>query len=181
MRSMKYMAAVLFVLALAQPALVSAHAKLVSSNPANGAVLTTMPSHIVAIFDEELKATGPSIFVTNAAGKQVDAGDGKVDLNDVDHKTLAVTLKPGLGAGTYTIHWQAITADDNGVTNGEITFTVQGPAVRQPSSGTTPTTSSAPTLPSTGSSAPQFGWLYALALTLGLLGWTVRRRSAYQS
>ncbi len=181
MRSMKYVAAVLFVLALVQPALVSAHAKLISSNPANGAALAAMPATIVAVYDEELKTIGPFITVTNAAGQQVDAGDSKVDLNDVDHKTIMATLKPGLGAGTYTIHWQAITADDNGVTQGTIVFTVQGTGTTVPAVSTTQATSSAPNLPNTGNAAQELGWLCALALILGLFGLAVRSRSAHRS
>ncbi len=159
MRSMKYVMVLLVILALMQPVRVSAHATLISSDPANGAVLTAIPATIVARFDEELKTTGPVITVTNGAGQQVDAGDGKVDLNDIDHKSMVATLKPGLGDGIYTIHWQAITADDGGVTQGTITFTVQGTVATQPALSTTPAASAASNLPDTGRDATGPGWL----------------------
>jgi len=96
----------------------SAHAKLVSSNPAAGTKLTTAPATVTLIFDEEIsdKPTESFFNVTNEAGAAV--GSGKLDTTDLDHKTVSGALNAGLGDGVYTVKWQAITSDDNGKSAG---------------------------------------------------------------
>src|SRR5207253_8882482 len=88
----------------------SAHAKLVSSDPAAGSKLTTAPVKITLVFDEEIsdKATDSFFNVTNEAGATV--GSGKLDTTDLDHKTLSGALNSGVGDGIYTVKCQTITS-----------------------------------------------------------------------
>src|SRR5436305_15228612 len=83
----------------------SAHAKLVSSDPAAGAKLTAAPAKVTLVFSEEIsaKADESNVTVTDEQGNQV--GKGGLDNTDLDHKTQTVTLKAGLGDGIYTVKW----------------------------------------------------------------------------
>jgi copper resistance protein C len=94
-----------------------AHASLVESDPVAGASITT-PYVVVLRFDEELKPIDSSVVVRDASGTAV--GDGTTV---EDNFTMAVEL-PQLPLGAYTAHWIAITADDNGKTQGDVTFNV---------------------------------------------------------
>jgi methionine-rich copper-binding protein CopC len=110
----------------------SAHAKLVSSDPAAGANLSAAPAKITLVFDEEIsdKETDSFFKVTDEAGASV--GTGKLDNTDLDHKTLSGALKAGLGAGVYTVAWQTITSDDNGKSEGSFKFGVNKDPGAQP-------------------------------------------------
>src|SRR5262245_5040648 len=99
------------LLGMALMSVASAHAKLVSSDPAAGAKLTAAPAKVTLVFDEEIsdKATESFFNVTDASGANV--GTGKLDTADLDHKTLSGSLKAGLSDGVYTVAWQTITTD----------------------------------------------------------------------
>jgi copper resistance protein C len=107
-----------------------AHAKLVSSDPAAGAKLTSAPAKITLVFDEEIDATESKFTVADAKGALV--GEGKLDTNDLDHKTLTGTLKAGTGDGVYMVSWQTLTPDDNGHSEGAFTFGVNVDPGAQP-------------------------------------------------
>jgi LPXTG-motif cell wall-anchored protein len=110
----------------------SAHAKLVSSDPAAGAKLSAAPAKVTLVFDEEIsdKATDSFFNVINAAGTTV--GSGKLDTADLDHKTLSGTLNAGLTDGIYTVTWQTITPDDNGKSEGSFAFGINVDPGAQP-------------------------------------------------
>ena len=76
------------LLSIALFSVASAHAKLVSSDPAAGANLPKAPTTVTLVFDEEIsdKATDSFFNVTDAAAANV--GTGKLDTADLDHKTL---------------------------------------------------------------------------------------------
>ncbi len=118
---------------------VFAHALLVESEPANGALLQQSPERVVATFSEELDSGLSSMRVFDAQGAQVDNGDGGVDLNDLDHLSMVVTLPP-LPAGTYTVSWNVLSAADGDGTEGAFTFTLASGGVEtaaQPAEGNT--------------------------------------------
>lgn len=167
---------------LALPGLVSAHAKLVSSTPENGATLAAAPATITLAFDSELESEGASLVVTDASGAAVDQGDGAVDLGDTARKTMKVSLKSGLGAGDYAATW-TLTGDDGHEVTGSISFTVaaaDAPAVTAPAATPAETPAETAALPSAGSQGPA-GWpligLTALALA-ALAAGTLLRRTA---
>jgi methionine-rich copper-binding protein CopC len=153
MRILLTCAAVLLVSALVvAPA--SAHARLVSSDPSDGAKLSSQPTTVNVTYGEETsldKSTLQVFYQKDASSAQVQAdnGDGHVDVND--RTKASVTLKPGLGAGIYTVKWHTLTEDDNGQADGTFTFTVAGGAT---DSGSTPATTSGSSGPATTGSTP---------------------------
>ena len=118
--------AMLPVLLLAAAALAHRSDILLKSEPADGAVVQQSPAQVVAWFSTEL-ATGASRLQVFAADKrQVDQGNGGVDLHDPDHASLLVRL-PALPAGTYTVRWRSAVVEDGDIVEGRFTFTVSGP------------------------------------------------------
>lgn len=181
------------VLSLAAFGIASAHAKLVSSDPAAGANLKAAPAKVTIVMSEEVSAkeTDSYFIVTNEQGKEV--GRGKLDNTDVDHKTLSGTLTGGTGDGVYTVTWYAVTPDDNGKSNGSFTFGVNKAPGAQPTAAAhdepAPTAAAtaqptaahshdeAPTtLPKTGSSDIPVGGAFLLLATLLLAGGLALRR-----
>src|SRR3954447_9224493 len=102
-------AALLFLL----PGLASAHAKLVKSDPADGAqiALTEAPKTITLTFDEEVAKDVTTVQVTDAGGASATSGAATVDF---DKATLVTVPLNTLAPGAYTVKWHAVTADDNG-------------------------------------------------------------------
>lgn len=173
-----------------------AHAKLVSSEPKDDAKLDTPPAKITLVFSEELGAEKSSFTVTNTTGTQV--GEGKLDLNDLDRKTLSGTMDQNVAAGVYTITWTAFTADDNNTEEGTISFTIGAdqaqptatvrpttvtqPTAARPTTSAQPTTAAQPTavpsnLPQTGDGIGHTtGWLFGAGAIVLLIGTLILRR-----
>jgi copper transport protein len=147
-----------------------AHAKLVSSNPVDGSKLTTAPTQVTLKFSEELSTDASTVSVKDATGTTVDAGNAAVDKADRTQMTVGLGM---LHDGSYTIHWKAVTADDNGVMEGDIRFTVG----TDTSGNTVTTMGGGSTLPSTGTPANPW-WALVFATAILALGWRLRRRSA---
>lgn len=125
MGRMKYVAGIilLVILMMGLVTAVSAHAAaIIKSIPANGDVLTESPSEVIAWFAEELISGESTMTVFSAQGRQVDNGDGGVNLNDPDHASMIVTLPP-LPDGSYTVQWHA-TLLDGDATDGAFAFAV---------------------------------------------------------
>lgn len=108
-----------------------AHAKLVSSTPADKSSGAT-PARIVLHFDDPLegKLSGGDITSMKMmmGGKMTDM-PMKVQgvtsaLDPKDKKTLILTPKAPLGAGDYKVDWHAV-SDDAHRTTGAFTFTVK--------------------------------------------------------
>jgi methionine-rich copper-binding protein CopC len=127
---------------------VLAHAKLVSSDPADGGTLTTTPYTLKATFDEELTPDGSSLEVVNAQGSQVALGG----LSATDDKLMTVEL-PQLPQGPYEARWTAVTADDLAVERGTFKFNVG--SVANPPAATPTAAPGAPTS-GTGSTSDLF-------------------------
>lgn len=101
-----------------------AHAKLVRADPAPAAVVTRVPKAVRLWFNEELASKGNAVIVVDARGRRVDDGTGRLDLDDLDRRSLIAGLRP-LGRGTYTVRWTAVSADDAFVARGTYRFTVR--------------------------------------------------------
>jgi LPXTG-motif cell wall-anchored protein len=179
MRVLMTCAAVMLLSAVfAAPA--GAHARLTSSDPSDGATLSSQPTTVNVTYGEETSLTKSTLQVfyqkdASSAQVQADNGDGQVNVND--RTKASVTLKPGLGAGIYTVKWHTLTEDDNGQADGTFTFTVTGGASTAGSGSPATTGGSGPTLPTTGE--PN-GWLPGAGLlaALILLGGLGLRRAA---
>jgi len=132
-----------------------AHAELVSSDPAAGAKLAKAPAKVTLVFSEEIsdKETESNFTLTDETGATV--GTGKLDTNDLDHKTMSGALKAGLGDGIYTVKWNAVTPDDNGHSDGSFTFGVNKDPDGQPTARPEPTEAAelTPTATSAGGAA----------------------------
>jgi methionine-rich copper-binding protein CopC len=105
---------------LAGPVAALAHAHLVRAVPAAGGTVNTAPSEVTLRFNEKLERAFSSVVVRDAAGKQVDKGDGTVDRTD---RTIMRVLLQPLEPGVYKVEWRAVSADTHKV-NGDFTFKV---------------------------------------------------------
>ncbi|WP_436699364.1 copper resistance CopC/CopD family protein [Nocardioides sp. BYT-33-1] len=109
------------VLATAGPA--SAHATLVSTDPAEGTVLAEAPSSVTFTFDEPVQLVPDGLLAFDAEGQRVDV--------EPSAKGAEVTGRlPGdLGDGTYVVTWRAVSADGHPIA-GSLTFHVGAPSAK---------------------------------------------------
>ncbi|MFC4612098.1 copper resistance protein CopC [Streptomyces maoxianensis] len=112
------------LLAGASPA--SAHAALTGSNPKDGAVVATAPKEVTLTFSEQVAMGNDSIRVLEPSGKRSDKAKIR-DLSAGGTVSYGVDLLPGLPNGTYTVAWQAISADSHPV-SGAFTFSIGAPS-----------------------------------------------------
>jgi len=104
----------------ATPAL--GHTQLLVSVPAAGQVLTVSPTQLALVFSEPIDGQYTSFDLLDAAGATLLASAGAPDPNNPD--VLTAALPAGLGEGTYTVNWQAVSAADGHGTSGFFTFGV---------------------------------------------------------
>jgi methionine-rich copper-binding protein CopC len=99
----------------------SAHDQLISTNPADGSTLATLPNQVTLTFGEVVLDTdgGTQVKVTDSSGKSLNAGATTVKDNVV---TQGVT---GHVTGPVTVLWRVISEDGHPV-SGQFSFTVQG-------------------------------------------------------
>ena len=116
-----HIASAMAAVALLTAAQAQAHAKLVSSTPAEGAIVAA-PKVLVLKFSEKLQPkfsgvvlTMPSMNDTAMATKVSVAKDGV---------TMTATPTQPLAPGTYTVSWHAVTADTHKM-EGKLNFTVR--------------------------------------------------------
>jgi copper transport protein len=98
------------------PAAASAHATLEATSPARGAQLKAAPAQVVFTFDETVEAAFGAVRVYDGQGKEVQNG-AAFHPNGIG-KEVAVKLKPGLKAGSYTATYRVISADGHIVSSG---------------------------------------------------------------
>ncbi|GAU66819.1 putative copper resistance protein [Streptomyces sp. NBRC 110611] len=104
----------------------SAHAALTGSTPAQGSVVDRAPEQVSLTFSEGVAMGDDSIRVLDPAGKRVDRGKLR-DLCSGSTVKFGTGLMPGLRDGTYTVAWQAVSADSHPV-SGAFTFSVGAPS-----------------------------------------------------
>jgi copper transport protein len=106
-------------LMLAGATAASAHAALLSTDPAENSVVQVAPTEVTLHFSEQVTLATDDLRVFDAAGKRVDSGPtGHAGSDDT---TAQVQLASGLAQGTYTVAWRAISADTHPV-SGAFTF-----------------------------------------------------------
>jgi copper resistance protein C len=101
----------------------SAHAFLQKAEPAVGSVISERPQEVKIWFTEKLEGPLCRIQVLNAANKQIDRHDCRVDPQNPS--LLEVSLPTDLPPGTYQVIWKAVSVDTH-TTTGSFTFTVKG-------------------------------------------------------
>ncbi|MGW6879854.1 copper resistance CopC/CopD family protein [Streptomyces goshikiensis] len=104
----------------------SAHAALTASDPKDGAVVATAPAQVNLSFSEQVAMGGDSIRVLDPQGKRVDTGELR-DLCSGSIIRYGTALHTGLPNGTYTVAWQAVSADSHPV-SGAFTFSIGAPS-----------------------------------------------------
>ncbi|MFG2284798.1 copper resistance protein CopC [Streptomyces sp. NPDC048595] len=104
----------------------SAHAALTGSTPAQGSVVDRAPEQVTLTFSEGVAMGDDSIRVLDPQGKRVDRGKLR-NLCSGSIVKYGTGLPPGLRDGTYTVAWQAVSADSHPV-SGAFTFSVGAPS-----------------------------------------------------
>ncbi|MFG2997522.1 copper resistance protein CopC [Streptomyces sp. NPDC048340] len=110
--------------AVATPA--SAHAALTASDPKDGAVVATAPAQVTLSFSEQVAMGDDSIRVLDPQGKRVDTGELR-DMCSGSIIRYGTALHTGLPNGTYTVAWQAVSADSHPIA-GAFTFSIGAPS-----------------------------------------------------
>jgi len=98
-----------------------AHAKLVSADPADGAVVKAGLTTLHIGFSEPIAGKLSGATVTDAAGKTVVAAG----LDPTNPKALVAVAKTPLAAGVYKVAWRAVASDDGHRTMGAYSFSVK--------------------------------------------------------
>ncbi|MDT0201637.1 copper resistance protein CopC [Nocardioides sp. AE5] len=97
-----------------------AHAQLVSSDPANGAVVEVAPETITLEFNERIEARGAGTRIFTGDGTEVPATVTTADRNAV------VTPGAPLPEGTVVVTWSVVSADGHTI-SGSVTFAIGAP------------------------------------------------------
>nr|WP_244224040.1 copper resistance protein CopC [Streptomyces tirandamycinicus] len=103
-----------------------AHAALTGSNPKDGAVLAVAPKDVTLTFSEQVALGNDSIRVLDPRSRRVDTAELK-SLGGAGAVTYGVALESGLPEGTYTVAWQAVSADSHPIA-GAFTFSIGAPS-----------------------------------------------------
>lgn len=99
-----------------------AHASLLGSDPANGAILHSPPPAVKLMFNEPVVLEGGSARVHDDTGAAVSTGAQVLD------STVEISLPSSLDDGTYLVAWELISIDSHRIT-GSITFHVGAPTL----------------------------------------------------
>lgn len=99
-----------------------AHAQLVSTSPASGAVLERAPERVVVRFDEPVSVVSGSLRVFDGEAERVDGGS----VDQPSATELEVELRGDLPDDVYTVAWRAISSDSHPI-RGAFVFTVGAP------------------------------------------------------
>ena len=117
---------VLAFLAIASPAVASAHATRIATDPPVNAALATGPSQVSATFDEELQTTFAAMNVVGPDGNLWSTGDPRVQ-----GAVVSVDVRPLGPMGTYTVNYRVTSADGH-VVSGSWPFRLTSPGTGTP-------------------------------------------------
>lgn len=98
----------------------SAHDRILSSDPADGAQLATPPTAITLTFNTEPLPVEPQVVVSDSAGTVVTQGAPTIEGSAA---TLALDPAVALGGDTYTVAWRVVSSDGHPI-EGTFAFTV---------------------------------------------------------
>ena len=115
-----------------------AHTVLISSNPAEGA-LVEAPTHVELVFSEALLDVGSEISVLAADGAQTE-----LTVTHPAPETAAAEL-PALAPGPAVVAWRVVAGDGHPV-EGTLTFEVTAPAPAEPSADPQPLVTTSPSV-----------------------------------
>lgn len=126
----------------------SAHAGLVSSDPADGAALSSPPASVSLVFSEDLMPDFVAISVTDGQGQPV-----AVRGLSITGATAQFDWPADAPTGAYTVAFRIVSQDGHPV-EGAIGFTYSAPTPSPTSATASPTTSSASPPPTSASPEP---------------------------
>ena len=101
----------------------SAHAELVETDPAEGAVVETAPDTVTLTFNEPVRLTSQEIAVYDAQGEPVAASAGASG----EEVRVDLTGAADLPDGTYVVSWNVLSGDGHPIA-GALTFSVGAPS-----------------------------------------------------
>ncbi|MFE7093408.1 copper resistance CopC/CopD family protein [Streptomyces erythrochromogenes] len=137
----------------------TAHAALTASDPTDGAVVATAPAQVTLSFSEQVAMGDDSIRVLDPQGRRVDTGELR-DMCSGNTIRYGTALHSGLPNGTYTVAWQAVSADSHPI-SGAFTFSIGAPSATEVS------------LPTTTAGGGAVGIAYGIARYAAYAGFTV--------
>ncbi|MEP7189623.1 MAG: copper resistance CopC family protein, partial [Roseiflexaceae bacterium] len=162
-RALPLLLALVLALLLAAP--VVAHANLLRSEPAAGALLDKSPPSLMLEFSEELDPSFSQTQLFDSQNQLVEPGPGEVD--PTTPRVLRLIL-PDLPKGSYTALWRVRSSIDGHISQGSLPFGVgvaaTGTALIQPLGAPDPATLPPPPLDTVAR------WLNLVAATLALGG-----------
>ncbi|MER5967712.1 copper resistance CopC family protein [Streptomyces sp. NPDC002057] len=146
-RSLLVPAATIGLFAVASPQ-AAAHTGLEGSDPANGAVVGTLPRSVTLTFSDPMTRKYAQLAVTGPGGAAL--GDGAPT---VSGRTVTLRLKDvGPAAGAYTVGYRVVSADGHPVT-GTSAFTVRPAATSAAATPSAPSPSATAPAPAGGASS----------------------------
>ncbi|WP_437007549.1 copper resistance CopC/CopD family protein [Streptomyces sp. enrichment culture] len=119
----------LLVLLLAGAAPAGAHAALRASDPEDGSVVRTAPTHITLTFTESVGLLEDSFRIYGPDNRRVHMEEPEHAAGAAD--TARAALPRDLDEGTYTVAWRVVSADSHPV-SGAFTFSVGKPSPTPP-------------------------------------------------
>ncbi|MFI1962156.1 copper resistance protein CopC [Streptomyces althioticus] len=119
----------LLVLLLAGAAPASAHAALRASDPEDGSVVRTAPTHVTLTFTESVGLLEDSFRIYGPDNRRVHMEEPEHAADAAD--TARAELPRDLGEGTYTVAWRVVSADSHPV-SGAFTFSIGKPSPTPP-------------------------------------------------
>ncbi|WKD33786.1 copper resistance CopC/CopD family protein [Streptomyces xanthophaeus] len=137
----------------------TAHAALTASDPKDGAVVATAPAQVTLSFSEQVALGDDSIRVLDPQGRRVDTGELR-DMCSGNTVRYGTALHTGLPDGTYTVAWQAVSADSHPI-SGAFTFSIGAPSATDV------------TLPTAQAGGGPVGIAYGIARYAAYAGFTV--------
>ncbi|MFJ3724653.1 copper resistance CopC/CopD family protein [Streptomyces sp. NPDC090045] len=137
----------------------TAHAALTASDPKDGAVVATAPAQVTLSFSEQVAMGDDSIRVLDPQGRRVDTGELR-DMCSGNTVRYGTALHTGLPDGTYTVAWQAVSADSHPI-SGAFTFSIGAPSATDV------------TLPTAQAGGGPVGVAYGIARYAAYAGFTV--------
>lgn len=141
----------------------SAHATLVESDPAEGAVLTAPPEVVRLGFSEAVAEVPEGVAVFDAEGHQVASSA------EVAGAGLEVSLDEEVGDGTLVVVWRVLSEDGHPV-GGSLSFSVGAPSPEVVPPPELP--AGEPTVPTALSAVRVVGYV-GLLLSVGLVGFAL--------
>ena len=109
-------------LTLLFPAIASAHAILLRSDPAKDSVLSIAPKQVRMWYSEALNPAFSTAVVVNGENKRVDNRDAHVSSSD--QTEMDVTLQPNLPPAVYIVIWRTDSAADGHILRGSFIFSI---------------------------------------------------------